>query len=227
MIELENVSKTFVLHNQGGVEIPVLRDVCLAVAPGDCVVPTGASGSGKSTLMRMIYGKCMARSGRITVGDAGPAGAEPRKIIRTRRELPGYVSQFLRVAPRVPALDVVAEPLPSTGSGEEAARARSTSLLERLNIPQTLWNLSPTTFSGGEQQRVNIARGFVRNFPTILLDKPTASPDVANRDVVPHVIKEAKARGAAIVGIFHDDTARRQVCDREIDVTSFNPGAAA
>ncbi|KPP90201.1 MAG: phosphonate C-P lyase system protein PhnL [Rhodobacteraceae bacterium HLUCCA08] len=227
MIELSDVSKTFTLHNQGGAVIEVLTGVGLSVAPGECVALTGASGAGKSTLMRMIYGNYKARSGAIRIGDVDLARAEPRQIIRIRREVLGHVSQFLRVVPRVPTLDVVAEPLRAVGVGEQAARGRACDLLGRLNIPERLWTLSPTTFSGGEQQRVNIARGFAHPYPALLLDEPTASLDAANREVVLALIEEAKARGAAIIGIFHDDAARARLCDREIDVSRFTPARAA
>ncbi|AUC54444.1 phosphonate C-P lyase system protein PhnL [Sagittula sp. P11] len=227
MIEIEDVAKTFTLHNQGGAVIRVMEGAHLRVAPGECVALTGASGAGKSTLMRMIYGNYLAASGRIVVGGVDVAQAAPREIIRLRRETLGYVSQFLRVVPRVPTLDVVAEPLRAVGVDETAARARAAELLARLNIPETLWPLSPTTFSGGEQQRVNIARGFAHAYPALLLDEPTASLDAVNRAVVLELIEAAKARGAAIVGIFHDEAARARICDREIDVARFTPGMAA
>ncbi len=101
--------------------------------------------------------------------------------------------------------------------------ARARDLLTRLRIPERLWALSPTTFSGGEQQRVNIARGFAHTYPALLLDEPTASLDATNRETVLSLIEEAKAGGAAIVGIFHDLEARARVADREIDVTAFTP----
>ncbi len=227
MIELENVSKTFTLHNQGSAVIEVLRDVSLCVAPGECVALTGASGAGKSTLMRMIYGNYMAQSGAIRIGDVDLVKAAPRDVIRLRRQTLGYVSQFLRVVPRVPTREVVAEPLRAVDVPAEVALARSEALLSRLNIPQRLWSLSPTTFSGGEQQRVNIARGFAHSYPAMLLDEPTASLDAANREVVLALIEEAKERGVAIIGIFHDEAARARVCDREIDVSRFTPGLAA
>lgn len=227
MIELKDVSKTFTLHNQGSAVIEVLSGVSLSVAPGECVALTGASGAGKSTLMRMIYGNYMAQSGTIRIGDVDLVEAEPRDVIRLRRQTLGYVSQFLRVVPRVPTRDVVAEPLRALGVPAEVALARSEALLSQLNIPQRLWSLSPTTFSGGEQQRVNIARGFAHAYPAMLLDEPTASLDAANREVVLALIEEAKARGAAIIGIFHDETARARVCDREIDVARFTPGMVA
>ncbi|MEY8830372.1 phosphonate C-P lyase system protein PhnL [Sedimentitalea sp. XS_ASV28] len=227
MIELRNVSKTFTLHNQGSAVINVLAHVDLSVRPGECVALTGSSGAGKSTLMRMIYGNYMARSGAIRVGGVDLVQAEPREIIRIRRETLGYVSQFLRVVPRVPTLQVVAEPLRVIGTPADRAEAQARDLLTRLNIPRRLWSLSPTTFSGGEQQRVNIARGFVHPYPALLLDEPTASLDPENRDIVLGLIETAKQRGAAIVGIFHDTDARNRVCDREIDVGQFTPEQAA
>ncbi|MDX5384159.1 MAG: phosphonate C-P lyase system protein PhnL [Rhodobacterales bacterium] len=227
MIEISNLSKNFVLHNQGGAVIPVMRDAALSVAPGECVGLTGASGAGKSTLMRMVYGNYLADAGVIRVGDVDVARAAPREVLTLRRATLGYVSQFLRVVPRVPTLDVVAEPLLGLGVAREEALGRARDLLARLNIPERLWSLSPTTFSGGEQQRVNIARGFAHGYPALLLDEPTASLDAANREVVLTLIEEAKARGAAILGIFHDEAARDRVCDRVVDVTRFTPGLAA
>ena len=227
MIEIENVSKRFTLHNQGGASIEVMTGAALSVRPGECVALTGASGAGKSTLMRMIYGNYLAETGRIMVGGLDVARADPREIITLRRETLGYVSQFLRVVPRVPTLDVVAEPLRATGTGVDEARSRAADLLSQLNIPETLWQLSPTTFSGGEQQRVNIARGFAHPYPALLLDEPTASLDAMNREVVLGLIEDAKARGAAIVGIFHDSEARERVAGRNVDVTAFTPRRAA
>ncbi|QDC08558.1 phosphonate C-P lyase system protein PhnL [Oceanicola sp. D3] len=227
MIEIRNVSKSFTLHNQGGASIEVMRGASLSVAPGECVALTGQSGAGKSTLMRMIWGNYLAASGSIRVGRTDVARAEPREILALRRETLGYVSQFLRVVPRVPTREVVAEPLLALGRPGDEALKRAEELLTRLNIPRTLWGLSPTTFSGGEQQRVNIARGFAHGFPALLLDEPTASLDATNREVVLTLIEEAKARGAAIVGIFHDEEARDRVCDRVVDVTGFTPARVA
>lgn len=227
MIEIENLSKTFTLHNQGGAVIRVMEGANLSVRPGECIALTGASGSGKSTLMRLVYGNYLAARGTIRVGGVDVASAAPRDILALRRDTLGYVSQFLRVVPRVSTLDVVAEPLRRLGVSEADAHDRATRLLTRLNIPEPLWALSPTTFSGGEQQRVNIARGFAHPYPALLLDEPTSSLDADNRAVVLDLILEAKARGAAILGIFHDAEARGRVCDRAADVTAFSPGNAA
>ena len=226
MITITNLSKSFTLHNQGSVVIPVMADAALNVSPGECVGLVGASGAGKSTLMRMVWGNYLAASGSILIGGINVATASPRDIIRLRRDTLGYVSQFLRVVPRVPTIDVVADPLLTLGVPLEGARARAKTLLSRLNIPERLWSLSPATFSGGEQQRVNIARGFVHPYPALLLDEPTASLDVVNREVVLTLIEDAKARGAAILSIFHDVAARDRVCDRVVDMRAFTPTVA-
>lgn len=227
MITVENLSKSFVLHNQGAAVIPVMNAASMSVKPGECVALTGASGAGKSTLMRMLYGNYLATQGSIRIGETELVGALPREVLALRRETLGYVSQFLRVVPRVSTVDVVADPLLALGIDPEEARDRARAQLARLRIPQTLWQLSPTTFSGGEQQRVNIARGFIHAYPAMLLDEPTASLDPTNRETVLSLIEEAKARGAAIVGIFHDAAARERVADREIDVRQFAPDQAA
>jgi alpha-D-ribose 1-methylphosphonate 5-triphosphate synthase subunit PhnL len=226
MIEVRDVSKSFTLHNQGGAVIPVMAGASLTVAPGECVALTGVSGSGKSTLMRIVYGNYLAESGSVRIGDVELVGAEPRAVLALRREVLGYVSQFLRVVPRVSAIDVVAEPLLAVGRPEDEAHAQARNLLTRLRIPEALWPLSPLTFSGGEQQRVNIARGFAHPYPALLLDEPTASLDQTNRATVLELIREAKGRGAAILGIFHDAAARAEVCDRDVDVSAFAPLAA-
>ena len=223
MIRVENLSKSFTLHNQGGAVLPVMQAASLAVGEGECVALVGSSGAGKSTLMRMIYGNYLVGDGHIFIGETDISVAEPREILRLRRETIGYVSQFLTVVPRVPTREVVAEPLLALGTARDEAITTAERLLARLNIPERLWSLSPTTFSGGEQQRVNIARGFAHAYPAMLLDEPTASLDPVNRGVVLDLIAEAKARGAAIIGIFHDAEVRAEICDREIDVTAFSP----
>ena len=224
MIHVENLAKNFVLHNQGSVAIPVLAGASFSVAAGECVALVGESGAGKSTVMRILYGNYLAQGGSVSIGGVDITRAAPREILALRRETLGYVSQFLRVVPRVPTLEVVAEPLLALGRTEDEALARARDLLTRLRIPERLWWLSPTTFSGGEQQRVNIARGFAHSYPALLLDEPTASLDAPNRETVLSLIEEAKAGGTAIVGIFHDLVARVRVADREIDVTRFTPG---
>jgi alpha-D-ribose 1-methylphosphonate 5-triphosphate synthase subunit PhnL len=220
VVRLEGIKKGFTLHLQDGASIPVFDGVELEVDPGECVVLTGASGVGKSTLLKLIYGNYRALGGKVLIDHGGRmidlVKASPRTIMSVRRRTLGYVSQFLRCVPRVAARDVVAEPLLALGVSRREARGRAETLLARLNIPERLFDLPPATFSGGEQQRVNIARGFVHPYPVLLLDEPTASLDTDNRAVVIDLIQEAKARGAAMIGIFHDADVRDQVADRRI-----------
>ncbi|NKE47007.1 phosphonate C-P lyase system protein PhnL [Roseomonas frigidaquae] len=225
----EGLSKEFRLHLQGDVRIPVLADVDFSVAPGECVALAGPSGAGKSTLMRCLYGNYGAGSGRILIRHRGElvdlAAADPMLVREIRRETLGYVSQFLRVIPRIGARDIVAEPLRARGVPAGAALARATELLTRLNLPARLHDLPPATFSGGEQQRINLARGFAADYPVLLLDEPTASLDPVNRQVVVTLIAEAKARGAALIGIFHDTQIRDQVADRLFEVLPIQDAA--
>lgn len=222
ILEVEGLHKHFTLHQQQGVVLPVLAGVSLRAMPGECLVLHGQSGAGKSTLMRTLYANYQATSGSIVVRHDDRAtelvGADPRLILQVRRHTIGYVSQFLRVIPRVSSLDVVMEPALMRGWDRPRADAHARQLLERLNIPQRLWSLAPGTFSGGEQQRINIARGFMVPWPLMLLDEPTASLDETNRNVVLALIREAKQAGSAIVGIFHDAAARAAVMDRHIDL---------
>lgn len=228
-LHLKDVSKTFVLHNQGGAELPVLRGATLSVMPGECVALDGPSGSGKSTLLKCVYGSYRASSGEILLSSRERAlevcKARAQQILRLRRESLAYVSQFLRVIPRVPAIDIVAEPLlEEWGDSDDAvrrARLEAQHLLLRLRIPPRLWHVPPATFSGGEQQRVNIARSFIRRMPVMLLDEPTASLDAENRATVVAMIREARERGVAILGIFHDEFTRRAVATRTVNMAEF------
>jgi alpha-D-ribose 1-methylphosphonate 5-triphosphate synthase subunit PhnL len=220
-LRTEGLAKQFTLHLQGGVTIPVLSHVELQVRAGECVALAGPSGAGKSTLLRSLYGNYRADAGRILIRHEGEmvdiADASPRTIVRVREHTLGYVSQFLRVVPRVAAIDIVAEA--ARGLPRDEARGKAAGLLRRLNIPPRLHALPPATFSGGEQQRINLARGFIGAHPILLLDEPTASLDNANRDVVVEMILAAKAQGVAIVGIFHDTTVRDAVADHLYHVT--------
>lgn len=226
-LRVENLSKTFVLHNQNSARLPVFSNASLTVDAGECVVLHGHSGSGKSTLLRSLYGNYLPDSGQIWVEHQGQqidmVSAEAREILAVRRHTVGWVSQFLRVIPRISALNLVMQPLLELGVEKAQSEARASALLTHLNVPERLWHLAPSTFSGGEQQRVNIARGFVVDYPVLLLDEPTASLDAINRAAVVTLIEQAKQRGAAVVGIFHDADVRERVADR---LYEMNPETA-
>lgn len=223
-LSVRGLSKTFTLHTQGKTRIEAFSGLDLEARKGECLVLHGPSGSGKSTLMRLLYANYKPCAGSILVRHGGSwvdmATASPRAVLAVRHSTIGYVSQFLRVIPRISSLDIVAERLISHGEDAPYAREKAGALLERLRISRRLWNLAPATFSGGEQQRINLARGFIRRYPIMLLDEPTASLDAANRKTVVELMQEAKAAGTAIVGIFHDEAAREAVADRLYDLCS-------
>jgi alpha-D-ribose 1-methylphosphonate 5-triphosphate synthase subunit PhnL len=199
------------------------------VRAGECVVLADPSGAGKSSILKMIFGNYRCEQGQILVQDAARicdvALASPRQMLTLRNTTIGYVSQFLRAVPRVPTIDVVAEPLIVGGAPRETARAEAGTLLHRLNIRDALLQLPPATFSGGEQQRVNIARGFLPDLPILLLDEPTASLDADNRTVVQDLIQEKKRRGTAIVAVVHDEHVRDAIADRVVEVAQFAAAA--
>lgn len=226
VIEVRDLCKHFILHQQGGTRIDALSSISFSVKAGECVALCGPSGAGKSTLLKALYGNYLPSSGSIIVhcprGAVDIARADPRTVSMLRRTCISYVSQFLRVIPRVSTLDLVAEPLLFAGVRAKTAYERASRLLTRLNLPPRLWNLAPGTFSGGEQQRVNIARGFIRPTPILLLDEPTASLDAMNRKVVVELIQEACAANCAVVGIFHDDDTRNRVATSLVHITGHH-----
>ena len=223
VLEVKGLAKTFTLHQQHGVVLNVLQGLDFSVLAGECLILHGQSGAGKSTLLRTLYGNYLPAAGSIRVLHEGRmvevVGAEPREILALRRSTLGYVSQFLRVIPRVSCLNVVMEPALARGMDSDLARQRAQELLPRLSIPERLWSLAPGTFSGGEQQRVNIARSFMVHWPVLLLDEPTASLDDANRSVVIELIAEARRAGSALIAISHDAATRNAIADRYLDMT--------
>lgn len=234
LLEIRGLAKRFTLHLRGGMQLPVLDRIDLAVDGGECVALVGPSGRGKSTLMKCLYGSYGVDAGQVWLQTADDridlATATAQQVLALRRRDVAYVSQFLRALPRVSAIDVVAERWLQAHDDEhtldddqhaarrlEAHRVAG-ELFLRLNLPAALWALPPATFSGGEQQRVNIARGFVQPARLLLLDEPTASLDAANRRVVVSLIGEAKARGCAVIGIFHDEEVRDAVATRCVEI---------
>ena len=229
LLEIEGLAKSFTLHTQGGVQIQALLSLDLRVAAGECLALVGSSGAGKSSLLRCLTGNYLADSGSIRVRKDDRwielVGASPQTLLDLRRTTIGYVSQFLRVIPRVATLELVIEPAVAAGAPREQAEVRARDLLHHLNLPERLWSLAPATFSGGEQQRVNIARAFAHPYPILLLDEPTASLDARNRKAVMHLIEDARRKGAAIIGIFHDAETRTAVATREIPLVEGKAAA--
>ena len=221
-IAVRGLSKTFTLYTQGGTRLHVLGSVDLDVSAGECVALSGPSGAGKSTLLRCLAANYQPTAGNVWIRHGERftdlVTAEPSAIIDIRRHTIGWVSQFLRVIPRVSAIDIVGQPIVAQGRSQTEARELAAELLRRLNVPERLWAIAPATFSGGEQQRVNVARGLAARHPILLVDEPTASLDEANRDVVIDLLGEARSAGAAIVGIFHDPAVRDRVATRVFTV---------
>ena len=222
MLRIDNLAKTFLLHNQGAKKLPVFQNISFQVKAGECLVLTGASGTGKSTLLRAIYANYLVQSGTINIRHENKwvdlASASPHEVLDIRKKTLGYVSQFLRVIPRISAIDLVCEPLLVQGKLIKPAKAQAKKLLNKLSIPESLWDLPPATFSGGEQQRVNIARTLIQDYPILLLDEPTASLDEKNRDAVIELINDARNQGTAVVGIFHDKYVRESVGTKMFNV---------
>lgn len=222
MLRIDNLAKTFLLHNQGAKKLPVFQNISFQVKAGECLVLTGASGTGKSTLLRAIYANYLVQSGTINIRHENKwvdlASASPHEVLDIRKKTLGYVSQFLRVIPRISTIELVCEPLIVQGKLIKPAKAQAKKLLNKLSIPESLWDLPPATFSGGEQQRVNIARTLIQDYPILLLDEPTASLDEKNRDAVIELINEARNQGTAVVGIFHDKYVRESVGTKMFNV---------
>jgi alpha-D-ribose 1-methylphosphonate 5-triphosphate synthase subunit PhnL len=229
VLQVQSVGKRFTMHLRGGIELPVVSDTSFEVEPGQCVVLTGPSGAGKSSILKMVYANYRCTEGHILLQHDGAmvdvATAPPRQVIALRQRSMAYVSQFLRVIPRIGARDVVAAAARAFGRSPMESREVAASLLHRLHVPERLWDLPPATFSGGEQQRVNIARGFAGDHPLLLLDEPTASLDAANRAVVVDLVRERLARGTAVLAIFHDMDVRDQLADLTVDVMRFAKAA--
>lgn len=220
LLKVNSISKTFTLHNQGGVNINALNNFELELKKGECLVLSGPSGAGKSSVLKLLYGNYKLTSGEIKVLHKNEiidlGSVEPLKIIDIRKHTMGYVSQFLDIIPRISALEAVCEPLLNMGINRDEAFGRAENMLEKLNLPKKLWSLPPSTFSGGEKQRVNIARGFIYDYPVMILDEPTASLDKDNVEVVCSLIGSSLEKGCGIIGIFHDESLKERLATRLI-----------
>lgn len=221
LIEVVDLHKQFEMHILNEKCITALHQVSFGVSQGEIVALTGKSGSGKSTLMKCLYRTYLASGGSILYRDASQnlidlAKATEHEVLRIRKTEMTYCSQFLQVIPRVPALDVIAEGLIARGAPAEEARRATSVCLERLSLPLDLWDAYPSTFSGGEQQRVNIARAMISRPRVLLVDEPTASLDMKTKDTVIDMLLELKSEGTSIILISHDEHTLRRMADRSL-----------
>ena len=208
------------MHVLGRKEIKGFEDVSFSVKRGEFLAIIGSSGSGKSSLLKCMYRTYLADSGSMLYRmDSGSAidltTASDHEILRLRRSEIGYVSQLLQVVPRTIAVDVIAEPLLQRGIGIDDAWDAASRYLARLRIPEDLWDAYPSTFSGGERQRVNIARALIRAPRLLLLDEPTSALDPASTAVVVEMLRRVNHR-TTMIGIFHDLSVVRKLADRVI-----------
>jgi alpha-D-ribose 1-methylphosphonate 5-triphosphate synthase subunit PhnL len=229
MLRIENLSKIFTIHILKDKRIEAFRGVSFELKAGYCLGISGPSGSGKSSILKCIHRTYLATSGSIVFdseeGEIDLVSASEHRIIALRRKEIAYVSQFLKVPPRVAARDIVAEPLIRQGRPEAQSRERAESLLEQLNIPGRLHDAYPATFSGGEQQRINIARAVIQGPRLLLLDEPTASLDKDSESLVLHLFSTLKSSGTAMIVIFHDPRVLEHLSDRiySIPPSKANP----
>lgn len=221
ILEVRNVSKHFQLHIQNNKRIAALDDVSFELEQGEVLGLTGKSGSGKSSLMKCIYRTYLVNSGAILFHtESGRivdlAKATEHEVLLVRKTEMFYCSQFLSVIPRVPAVDIVAESLTRKGRSVDEAREIARDLLNKLGLPQELWDAFPATFSGGEQQRVNIARAIIAAPRFLLVDEPTASLDLKTKDVVIDLVLSLKTQGTSVVLITHDQHTLDRMASRRL-----------
>ncbi|PLY05262.1 MAG: phosphonate C-P lyase system protein PhnL [Arcobacter sp.] len=218
-LEVKNLNKSFKVHTRGGIEVKGFENINLEVRQGEFLSLYGPSGAGKSSILKTLFRTYTTSSGEIIFHkDNGKtidiSIASESEILNLRKSEIGYVSQFLQILPRVSAVDVVSEQLVFKGESEDVSRVKAKELLDYLSIREELFDLSPLTFSGGEQQRVNIAKGIIAPKSLLLLDEPTASLDKTNTMKVVEKLKVLKEKGVSMVGIFHDLEAMEVISDK-------------
>lgn len=218
ILEVKNLNKHFIAHTRGGVEVSGFKNISFNLQKGQFLSIAGKSGSGKSSILKVLYRSYLPSSGVANLYDSGRliasiTEASDSEILALREKYVGYVSQFLQVLPRVSALNIVANPLILQGESECVAKNKAKEMLSYFGIKESLFDLSPLTFSGGEQQRVNIAKGIIAPKKLLLLDEPTASLDKENRNKVLQKLALLKQQGISMIGIFHDKESMEAISD--------------
>lgn len=217
-LEVDGLRKEFNLYILKK-QIIGLDGVSFIVEPGEFLGIVGRSGSGKSSLLKCIYRTYLPSAGSIYLEKEdyqriNLATASTGEILGLRQSYVGYVSQFLKPIPRVTAVDLVAEPLLNHGAGHDEAREEAKRYLHDLRIPAELWDSYPVLFSGGEQQRVNLARALITRPKLLLLDEPVASLDAHTEELVINMLLEAKVAGMTMLGVFHNLSVLERLADR-------------
>jgi alpha-D-ribose 1-methylphosphonate 5-triphosphate synthase subunit PhnL len=223
MLNVKGLTKNFTMHIRGGLVIPGFANVCLGAAGGSLLAITGPSGTGKSSLLKCIYRSYIPCAGEILYTQANGARIDLARagdweVLRLRRAEIAYVSQFFHVMPRVPALEILSEALTERKTPRQEALEAAREMLSRVGLGKALWDMYPSTFSGGEKQRLNIARALITKPRLLLLDEPTASLDRGHKEKVIHMIQTLKAEGAAMIGVFHDRDALLALADARYDL---------
>jgi alpha-D-ribose 1-methylphosphonate 5-triphosphate synthase subunit PhnL len=217
-VRVESLRKEFVLHILHDKQILGFEEISFDVPFGAFVGISGQSGSGKSSLLKCLYRTYLADEGTILF-DRGDGqvidlvSASDDDVLDLRIREIGYVSQFLRPAPRVSALDLAARPLLRQGMARDEAYDRVAYFFRRLALPEDLWDGYPILFSGGEQQRVNLARALASDSKLLLLDEPTSALDASLQSEVVSLLAERRDRGTTMIGIMHDANLLRQLSD--------------
>jgi len=225
VMRCEALSKTFLMHMRGGTRIEAFRDVSFTLSEGQFLGVSGPSGSGKSSLLKCLYRTYLPSTGAIWYTNSRAetrdlAATEEHVILDLRRQEIGYVSQFFPVIPRVSALNTIANSMVARGFARQESEERARELLARLAIPRPLWDMFPSTFSGGEKQRINIIHAIIAQPRLLLLDEPTASLDAASAREAVTLIMELKEQGTAMIGVFHDAALLSRLSDQLIEMKS-------
>jgi alpha-D-ribose 1-methylphosphonate 5-triphosphate synthase subunit PhnL len=222
ILEINDLSKVFNLHILKNKKLEALKSINFTLAEGEIIGLTGKSGSGKSSLMKCIYRTYLASGGQINYksihGMVDLVKATDHEVIELRKNEITYCSQFLSVIPRVSAVDVVCENLFKVNTDKEAARYKAKGMLQQLGLLEELWDAFPVTFSGGEQQRINVARAIITSPRFLLIDEPTASLDPKTKDVVVDMLLDLKKHGTSILCISHDEYTIEKLVDRRINL---------